>query len=174
MGNFAINKNGDLILEVYENTETSSSRLFYGLTKEGRYLFSNEFSYTHEKIIESSSNNQRTIDLNRKSNSFNLFVSLENDVNEYLFALNSYISFTEVEIFNLNNDIKGYYKWELNDFFNNGNSLKYNDDYEFILFESKNDLSYYISFIPKFTITNDNVNEIKFIKKFNFQSFLLS
>ena len=47
----------------------------------------------------------------------------------------------------------------------------YLDDYELILLESKNYFSYFISFIPKFTITNDNVNEIKFIKKFYFQSF---
>ena len=41
--NFAINKNGDLILELTEYNDEydsiTSSRLFYGLTKEGKYFF---------------------------------------------------------------------------------------------------------------------------------------
>ena len=40
--NFAINKNGDLILEITEFSkynELTSSRLFYGLTKDGKYFF---------------------------------------------------------------------------------------------------------------------------------------
>ena len=40
-GNFAINKNGDLILQLSEDNEISSSRLFYGLTKDGKKLFLN-------------------------------------------------------------------------------------------------------------------------------------
>ena len=38
-GNFAIDKNGNLIVEFYENDENeevSSSRLFYGLKKDGK------------------------------------------------------------------------------------------------------------------------------------------
>ena len=48
--NFAINKKGDLVIEFTESNEYdySSSRLFYGLTKKGRYFFSNGTSYTHE------------------------------------------------------------------------------------------------------------------------------
>jgi len=97
VGRFATNKNGDLILDLYENTETTSTRLFYGLTKEGRYLFSDEPFYTHEKIVESSSNLQRVIDLNGNSNSFNLFVSIENK--EYLLAFNSYDTWIEAEFY---------------------------------------------------------------------------
>ena len=167
VGNFATNKNGDLILEVYENTETSSSRLFYGLTKEGRYLFSNEFSCTLEKIIESSSNNQRTIDLNGKRNSFNLFVSIQNKENEYLFSFNSYNSWIEVELFDLNSDYNEYYKWDFQTFFDYGENI---NNYELILLESKSDLFYFIVFIPNFIVTY-NMSGRKFIKKFNFKSF---
>ena len=52
--NFAINKKGDLVIEFteYKEYDLSSSRLFYGLTKEGRYFFSNETSYTYENNID--------------------------------------------------------------------------------------------------------------------------
>ena len=96
VGKFASNKNGDLVLELYENNKTTSKRLFYGLTKYGRYLFSNKSSYTHEIIIESTSNLDRDIDINRKSNSVNLFVSIENEENDYLLSLNSYNSWIEL------------------------------------------------------------------------------
>ena len=47
-GKFAINNKGELILELSENNEMNSTILFYGLTKQGRYLFSNETSYNKE------------------------------------------------------------------------------------------------------------------------------
>ena len=52
--NFAINKKGDLVIEFteYKEDELSSSRLFYGLTNQGRYFFSNETSYTYETNID--------------------------------------------------------------------------------------------------------------------------
>ena len=37
--NFAKNKNGGLAIEFSEHSEMSSTRLLYGLTKDGRYLF---------------------------------------------------------------------------------------------------------------------------------------
>ena len=49
--NFAKNKNGDLVIEFSEDNEISSSRLFYGLTKDGRYFFKNQSSYTYELNI---------------------------------------------------------------------------------------------------------------------------
>ena len=51
--NFAMNKKGDLVIEFteYKEDELSSSRLFYGLTNQGRYFFSNETSYTYESNI---------------------------------------------------------------------------------------------------------------------------
>ena len=52
--NFAKNKNGDLAIEFSEHSEISSTRLLYGLTKDGRYLFKNESSYTHEINIDNT------------------------------------------------------------------------------------------------------------------------
>ena len=49
--NFARNKNGDLVIEFSEDNEISSSRLFYGLTKDGKYFFSNQSSSTKELDI---------------------------------------------------------------------------------------------------------------------------
>ena len=164
VGNFATNKNGNLILELYENTETTSKRLFFGLTKEGSYLFSDEPSYIHEKIVESSSNSERLIDLKRKSNSFNLFVSIENKSNEYLLALNTYNSWIEVELYDLNNNNE-YYKWDFKNFFDFGDNI---DNYEFSLFELKQTSSYFIVSIPKFYIT-ESFSGNKFIKEFNFK-----
>ena len=46
-----MSKNGDLVLEFSEDNEISSSRLFYGLTKDGRYFFKNQSSYTYELNI---------------------------------------------------------------------------------------------------------------------------
>ena len=53
VNHFAKNKNGDFVVEYTENTEydeLSSFRLFYGLTKDGRYFFFNESSYTSDLI----------------------------------------------------------------------------------------------------------------------------
>ena len=55
VNNFAKNKNGDFVVEFTEYTEydeLSSSRLFYGLTKDGQNFFSNESSYNREFNID--------------------------------------------------------------------------------------------------------------------------
>ena len=112
-------------------------------------------------------NNQRTINLNEKKNSFNLFVSIENKENEYLFAFNSYISLIVVELYDLNSNNNEYYKLDLNNFLDIEENI---DNYEITLLKSKHYLSYFIAFIPKFTVTNNMIGN-KFIKKFNFKSF---
>ena len=96
--NFAMNKKGDLILELTEYNECneneecdgmSSSRLFYGLTKEGKYFFSNKSSYSHEFNIEIDEETFDPFGLNNFFeiyNSINLFVSIKNDptfINKY-------------------------------------------------------------------------------------------
>ena len=76
--NFAKNKNGDLVIEFSEDNEISSSRLFYGLTKDGRYFFKNHTSYTYELNI----NNEDFLENYNYYgiyNSLNLFVSIKND-----------------------------------------------------------------------------------------------
>ena len=57
-----INKNGDLFIEYYSEEnyyDLPNSILFYAISKEGRYYFSNESSYTLEKNIDI----EETIDL---------------------------------------------------------------------------------------------------------------
>ena len=49
INNFAKKENEDLVLQISEQTKYgTTSRLFYGLTNEGRYLFKNESSYSNE------------------------------------------------------------------------------------------------------------------------------
>ena len=86
--NFAINKNGDLILELTEYNDEydaiTSSRLFYGLTKEGKYYFSNKSSYTHEFNIDIDEETYDPYEFNNFFeiyNSINLFISMKNDPN---------------------------------------------------------------------------------------------
>ena len=71
--NLAISKNGDLVIEFSEDNEISSSRLFYGLTKDGRYFFKNQSSYTYELNIDNENIEEFVhLDLNNKIS--NLFV----------------------------------------------------------------------------------------------------
>ena len=126
MNNFAQNKNGDLVLEltdlIKDDNNEFSSRLFYGMTKEGRPLFSNKTSYTKEIQINKSKeilNGDECTDINRSHNSINLFVSIKNAPNkncQYLFSINPHNSM--LELFNLNDDKADYYLWGFNTFFN--------------------------------------------------------
>ena len=175
--NFAKNKEGDLILELTESKDDNTkeiytSRLFYGLTKEGLPFFTNNTAYIHEiKINESKviSNDNEYHNLYNSFNSINLFVSLKNDLNknnQYLFSINSKNSI--VELFNLNdNDI--YYLCSFNKFFNL-NIDQYMFTYNIELFELKEKNEYLISFIPKIIVTKEML-ELNFIKKFRFKSF---
>ena len=176
VNNFATNKNGDLVTEFVEYTEyneLSSSRLFYGLTKDGRYFFSNESSYTREfniDIDEEKFYENVFYNLDGIYNSKNLFVSIQNPANkgkQYLFSINSYNSM--VELHDLNDNNNKYHIWGFNEFFNiddNDYLLPYN--YE--IFELKRDTTYIIAFIPAFKIIEEMKNA-KFIKKFKFKSF---
>ena len=78
------NKNGDLIIEYFSDEnyyDIPASLLFYGLSKNFRYCFSNESSYTQEKNIDIDEvinivgyyNNYKIYD------SKSLFVSISND-----------------------------------------------------------------------------------------------
>ena len=172
-GNFAKNKNGDLIIEFSSEDEKYSKRLFYGMTKDGRYYFMNQTSYTQELNI----NINEIIDMYEYYNFFNiydsknLFVTVKNEPNnknQYLFSINSYYSI--VELHNLINN--SYYLWNFNDFFNL-NETEYFFPYETILFElkeSKKDFPYLIVFIPKYQIDED-ISDLNFIIKFRFKSF---
>ena len=167
VGNFAKNKNGDLIIEFYAEDEMYSKRLFYGMTKDGKYYFLNQTSYTHELNIDID----EIIDIYGYYNFFNiynsknLFVTIKSDPNkgnEYLFSINSYDSM--IELHNLTDDNSSHYLWNFNDFFNL-NEEEYFFPYESVLFELKKESTYIIAFIPKININND-ISGLSFIKKF--------
>jgi hypothetical protein len=131
LGNFVINNKGDLIIEFYGEDEVSTSRLFYGLTKDGRHLFSNKSSYTYELNIDID----EIIDFSEYYNYYkiyntrNYFVSVKNDPNknnQYLFSINLYDFM--IELHNLNNENMSHYFWNFNDFFNLNE-----DDYMFLM-----------------------------------------
>ena len=159
--------------EFSEYDELSSSRLFYGLTNDGRYFFSNQSSYTHEfniNIDEDSSYEYDYYNYYKIYNSINLFVSIKNDPNkgsEYLFSINPYKMM--VELYNFNNDYNNHYIWNFNQFFNLDEDL-YMFPYETVLFELKKESSYIIAFIPKINVYEE-IQSISFIKKFRFKSF---
>ena len=171
VNNFAKNKKGDVILELTElnednNYEYSTSRLFYGITKEGYPFFENNTSYTHDFQINKS---KELFNDNHYDNSINLFISLKNDLNkenEYLFSINSYNSM--VELFNLNEDSNIFYSWSFNKFFNLNSDYYYEFQYE--LFELNGTNEYIIAFFPNSNITEE-MHNISFIKKFSFKSF---
>ena len=113
-GNFATNKNGDMIIE-YSNEHEGllNKRLFYGIKKSGRYLFSNKEAYKEKEI--NNPNDAGTI--NARYEARNIFVSLEGDLNknkEYLFSTSAYETLTELH--DLEND--DYKSRETKDFFN--------------------------------------------------------
>ena len=169
--NFAKNKNGDLAIEFSEHSEISSTRLLYGLTKDGRYLFKNESSYTHEINIVNTLLEDFSFDSIYKTT--NLFVSIKdtsNKENQFFFSLNTYYS--TVELHDLNNDdvnTNKHYIWKLNDFFNL-NEEDYIFPYECNLLELPNENAYIIAFIPTINVYVD-ILDIGFIKKFTFRSF---
>ena len=172
--NFAINKNGDLILELTEYNDEydaiTSSRLFYGLTKEGKYFFSNKSSYTYEFNIDIDEETYDPYEFNNFFeiyNSINLFVSMKNDPNQYLFSINQFNSM--VELHNITKENNNYLIWNFNKFFNLDED-DYFFPYECSLFELKKESTYIIVFIPKVNVYEDLKN-VNFIKKFRFKSF---
>ena len=124
LNNFAANKNGDILIQYNEYNnfdEEYSSRLFYGLAKNGSYFFANESSYTREfniKIEEEFLENSDFLNLYKIQDSKSLFVSIKNinKKNQYLFSINSYDSM--VELYDLNNNDNNYFVWSFNKFFN--------------------------------------------------------
>ena len=59
-GNFASNKNGDMIIEYSNDHENVyNKRLFYGIKKNGRYFFTNEEAYKEKEV--NNPNNDRNI-----------------------------------------------------------------------------------------------------------------
>ena len=170
---FAINKNGDFLVQYNEYityNKLTSSRLFYGLKKNGSYFFSNKSSFSQEFNITIDEEILDDLDLLENQDSKNLFVSLKNDIskkNQYLFSINSYDSM--VELYDLNNDNNNYIVWSFNKFFKLDD-----DDYSFLLkyelFEIKEKSEYFIAIIPLFEV-DELLLDVSFIKRFSFKSF---
>ena len=155
-GNFAKNKNGDMIVEY----SSDSSRLFYGLKKDKTYYFSGE---SHTKVIGNIDNDEG---VTARYESKNLFVSLEDDINkntEYLFSVSSYISLTELHDLE-NNE---YIVRKTENFI--GNKIF---SYQFQLLEAQID-NKNIYFCLYTNGTNDEGTNYS-IKKFGFTSFELN
>ena len=174
----SINKNGDLLIEYYSEEkyyDMPNYILFYCLSKNGRYCFSDESSYTKEKNIEID----EIIDIIGYYNYYNiydsknLFVSLKDDPNkeaQYLFSINPYNSIVELHDFNNITDIN-HYIWNLNDFFNLTDDY-YNFPYKKEIYESElaGITNYIITFIPT-ELVNEEIKDLSFIKTFIFKSF---
>ena len=107
-GNFAINKNNDMIIEYsYQN-----KRLFYGLKQNGRYFFNDENGNPISTKEITLQNNEDT-SITQRYESKNIFVSLKNDVQkdkEYLFSTSSYTTVSELydleNLENIHNKVK--------------------------------------------------------------------
>ena len=174
VNNFATNKNGDFLIQYNEHSneedESFSSRLFYGITKNGSYFFSNKSSFSHEfniDIDEEILEDGDFLNLFGIQDSKNLFISFKNDKkNQYLFSINSYNSM--VELYDLNNDNNNYQVWNFNKFFNL-NEDDYFYPFEFELFELKGKSEYIIAFTPMF-IVDEEILDVSFLKRFYFKS----
>ena len=82
-GNFAINDDGDMIIEYSENDK----RLFYGLKKDGSYLFNDDT--THYKIIDFANSSGM-----KRYESKNIFIYINNK--QYLFSTGTSDSISEL------------------------------------------------------------------------------
>ena len=175
VNNFAANKNGDVLIQYNEYNnydEENSSRLFYGLRKNGSYFFSNESSFTREfniSIDEEILENSDFLNSYIKQDSKSLFVSIKNvnKKNQYLFSINSYSS--TVELYDLNNNNNNYIVRSFNKFFNLDED-DYYFPFEYELFEIKDKSEYIIVFFPIYNVDED-ILDVSFIKKFRFKSF---
>ena len=112
-GHAATNKKGEVIVEFSPNEETSTSRLYYGLKKNGRYYFPGEpvYKQVDEMLCQDCTDNYRG-----RYESRVLFVSLDDDTQkekQYFFSMSSYHSL--VELFDIENFT--YYAWNTLKFF---------------------------------------------------------
>ena len=161
-GHFAINSQGDLIIEYSYN----EFRLFYGLKKNGELFFPNE---TKEIIIEGDIEPEMI----RRYESINSFISLKNDINkekEYLISLSSWR--TILELHDLNED--NYKIMTTTDFTNKDNGIF---SYIFQILETKiNNQNIYFCIFIYSVLDYDGSHErdlgnIFVIKKMAFNSF---
>ena len=148
-GNFAENKNKDMIIEY----SCEGSRLFYGLKNNGK----NFFGESPIKRIETMASDENN---NNRYESENIFISLEDDTNkntQYLFSTST--GSTIIELHDLNT---GEYKVKnTNNYF--GTEIF---SYKYVLFEKQINHKniYFIIFIH-------NGGQSFYLKKFSFPTF---
>jgi hypothetical protein len=100
----AVNSQGDIVVE-FSTEEDNGIRLFYGLKKDGNFLFKDsDDSETPINIISIKKNNETSI----RYESQNIFVSLydTNDNNEYLMSVSLY--FGNVELYDLESNAQSF------------------------------------------------------------------
>ena len=166
-GHFSTTNNNDLIIE-YSTDDPATLRMFYGLTKDGRYFFPNESHILEFNIIGAKYNDATTY--YGRYESRNLFINLKDQTNtenqnQYLFSVSSFQSVVELhDLHNNYNDT--YYTWTAKNFFNLGEYEIFS--FEFSLFEIKDNI-----YIIAFTANKhgENKGESFILKKFQFNSF---
>ena len=93
-GNFAINDDGDMIIEYSKE----GNRLFYGLKRDGSYYFNDDTN--HKKII--TIENSENLDTVERYESKNIFIYINNK--QHLFSTSAFNSISELyELDNINN-----------------------------------------------------------------------
>ena len=157
-GHFATTKNGDLIAEFSVDDE-ENSRIFYGLKNNGENYFTSEnglFEYTLPVTVLDDN-----VYYFRRYDSINYFVNIGEEGNEYLFSINPYKSFVELQ--DLKSEHNTRYTWTIKDFF------KINEEdiipNEISLFELKNESAFIMAYYLK-----SNGDPLGF-KKFRLKSF---
>ena len=155
-GQFAKNKNGDIVLEY----SIDQSRLFFGLKADGSYFFD---SQNHVKTIESI-NTDENVYLRYESKS--LFVSLESDITkskEYLLSISTFKALAELHDLENNN----YLVRKSENFV--GNQIF---SYHFSILESQINSKNIYFFI--YIHSNETEGNLYTIKKFGFTDFNLN
>ena len=155
-GHHAINKNGDMIIEY----SAQDSRLFYGLKENGEYFFGDN---TPTKVIE---NINKDGSYDRRYESINLFISLENDIDkeaQYLFSTSSFQTLTELYDMKTNN----YHVKSSSDFIGN---VIFSFQFQMLetIIDNKN--IYFLLYIYE----DSGQGNLITIKKFGFTSFSLA
>ena len=157
-GHGVSNKNGDFIMEFSTNHAESSSRLFFGLKKDGTYFYP-EVPFFKEIHSMTCSNCAGTFTNNGRFYSLNIFLSLIDDETkskQYLFSMSS--DYLLTELIDIENDFS-YYAWSSGTFFDYTAPW----GYQYSLFEIGNTNTY----ITVFPETGGSI----VIEKFHFEQF---
>ena len=151
-GHAATNKEGEVIVEFSPDAGTTSSRLFYGLKKNGRYYFPGEPVY---KQIDDMVCEDCTNDNKGRYESRVLFASLNSDTNkakQYFFSMSTYYSL--VELIDIENFT--YYAWDTLKFFNLARPIF---SYEYSLYEIEGTNTFIAAFIESAGFAPTKVRE---------------